>query len=130
MIGRLENVVLEAREPQALARFYSELLGMPISRTDTDWVDIGGPPGPLLSFQLAPEHQPPRWPDPASSMQFHLDIGVDDIERAEAGALALGATRLPWGSAEEVAQGLRPESSSGFRVYADPAGHVFCLCWG
>lgn len=130
MIGTLDNVVLEARDPRALARFYSELLGMPVTREDGDWVDLGEPPGMRLSFQLAPDHQPPRWPDPASSMQYHLDIGVDDIEAAEAEVLALGATRLPWGSAEEVARGLRPESESGFRVYADPAGHPFCLCWG
>lgn len=23
-----------------------------------------------------------------------------------------------------------PEASEGFQVYADPAGHPFCLCWG
>jgi catechol-2,3-dioxygenase len=129
MIGQLDNLVLEARDPLALARFYSALLGMPVTRVDSDWVDIGERPGMRLSFQLAPEHQPPRWPDPASSMQYHLDIGVDDIDEAEAKVLALGATKLPWGSREEVAQGLRPDSSSGFRVYADPAGHPFCLCW-
>jgi catechol 2,3-dioxygenase-like lactoylglutathione lyase family enzyme len=130
MIGRLENLVLEARDPRALAEFYSELLGMPVSRVDEDWVDVGEPPGLLVSFQRAPEHQPPRWPDPASSMQFHLDIGVDEIEAAEARVLALGATRLPWDSDLEVAQGLRPPGPSGFRVFADPAGHPFCLCWG
>lgn len=131
MIGKLGNVVLEARDPRALARFYSELLGMPITRDDGGWVDIGdGTGGPKLSFQEAPGHQPPTWPDPASSMQFHFDIDVDDIDEATAKALALGATRLPWGSAEEETQGLRPPSDSGFRVFADPAGHVFCLCWG
>lgn len=132
MIGKLGNVVVEARDPQALARFYSELLGMPITRVDGDWVDVGdGKAGPKLSFQHAPGHQPPTWPDPASSMQFHLDIDiVGDIDEAEAKALALGATRLPWGSAEEERQGLREPGDSGFRVYADPAGHVFCLCWG
>jgi hypothetical protein len=103
---------------------------MPVSRVDEDWVDVGEPPGLLVSFQRAPEHQPPRWPDPASSMQFHLDIGVDEIEAAEARVLALGATRLPWDSDREVAQGLRPPGPSGFRVFADPAGHPFCLCWG
>lgn len=129
MIGRLETVVLEARDPLALARFYSELLGLPIAGVDDDWVDIGDAATTRMSFQLAPEHEPPRWPDPASSMQFHLDIEVDDIEDAEPKVLALGANRLPWGSAEEEAQGLRPPSESGFRVYADPAGHPFCLVW-
>lgn len=131
MIGRLANVVLEARDPQALARFYSEVLGAPITRVDGDWVDIGdGTGGPILSFQHAPGHQPPTWPDPASSMQYHFDIDVADIDEAEAKVLALGAKRLPWGSAEEESQGLRPPSTSGFRVYTDPAGHPFCLCWG
>jgi len=129
MIGKLDTVVLEARDPHGLARFYSELLGLPITRVDGDWVDIGDATT-RMSFQLAPEHEPPRWPDPASSMQYHLDVEVADIEEAEPKVLALGARRLPWGSAEEVAQGLRPPSDSGFRVYADPAGHPFCLVWG
>jgi catechol 2,3-dioxygenase-like lactoylglutathione lyase family enzyme len=135
MIGKLGNVVLEARDPRGLARFYSEVLGMPITRDDGGWVDVGdGTAGPKLSFQHAPGHQPPTWPDPASSMQYHFDIDIDvdsvDIDAAEATVLALGATRLPWGSAEEEAQGLREPSDSGFRVFADPAGHPFCLCWG
>jgi catechol-2,3-dioxygenase len=129
MIGHLASVVLETRDPAALAGFYSELLGLPVTSEDGDWVDIADG-STAMSFQLAPDHQPPRFPDPGSSMQFHLDITVDDIERAEPAALALGATRLPWGSAEEEERGLRPAGPSGFRVYADPAGHPFCLCWG
>lgn len=62
-------------------------------------------------------------------MQFHLDIEVEDIEDAEPKVLAIGAVRLPWDSAEEESRGLRPPSDSGFRVYADPAGHPFCLVW-
>lgn len=124
MIGRLESTVLEARDPQALARFYSALLGLPVVRTDGDWVDISDG-RTKLSFQHAPEHQPPRWPDPASSMQYHLDITVDDIAEAEPRVLELGARRLSSGSAAEEAAG-----EVDFRVYADPAGHPFCLCWG
>jgi hypothetical protein len=41
---------------------------------------------------------------------------VDDVEEAEPKALALGAKRLP-GEGDD------------FRVYADPAGHPFCLVW-
>ncbi|WP_046469704.1 VOC family protein [Allosalinactinospora lopnorensis] len=130
MGNRLQTVVLEARDPRALARFYAELLGLTITRADGDWVDIGDAATTRLSFQHSPGHRPPSWPDRASSMQIHLDIEVDDIDRAEAAALALGATRLPWDSAEEVAQGLRSEAEGGFRVYTDPAGHPFCLCWG
>jgi catechol 2,3-dioxygenase-like lactoylglutathione lyase family enzyme len=116
MIGELTSVVLDCRDPHALAHFYSELLGWPVVRVDGDWVDIGDGQGRRLSFQHAPDHQPPRWPDPGFPQQVHLDIKVQDVHEAEAKILALGATRLP--STEE-----------GFRVYADPAGHPFCLEW-
>ena len=115
MIGRLAGVVLDCPDPQALAAFYSELLGLPIARVDGDWVDISDGKTVCLSFQHAPDHQPPRWPDPAFPQQFHLDVMVDDLDQAEPKVLALGATRLPG-------------EGSTFRVCADPAGHPFCLC--
>lgn len=130
MATRLQTVVLETRDPHALARFYAELLGMRITRVDDAWVDIGGDGSTRLSFQRAPGHEPPTWPDDTASMQIHLDFDVDDIDESEASALALGATRLPWDSAQEIDQGLRSASEGGFRVYTDPAGHPFCLCWG
>ena len=69
--------------------FYSELLGLPVTRVAGDWVDIGD--GQIrLSFQHAPDHQPPRWPDPDFPQQVHLDIRVRDIAAAEARVLALG----------------------------------------
>ena len=40
MIGRLKSVVLDCPDPEALAEFYSELLGLPITNVDSDWVDI------------------------------------------------------------------------------------------
>ncbi|HEY7432229.1 MAG TPA: VOC family protein [Streptosporangiaceae bacterium] len=114
MIGRLGAVVFDARDPHALARFYCGLLGWQITRVDGDWIDIGDGHGARFAFQHAPDHEPPRWPDPTFPQQVHLDLEVDDIEEAEAKVLALGATRLP-------------STEPGFRVYADPAGHPFCL---
>ncbi|SCE76942.1 Glyoxalase-like domain-containing protein [Micromonospora coriariae] len=121
MIGQLRSVVIDCPDPRALAAFYAELLGVPLAEGDSDddeWVVLGGPPGhqPRLAFQRALNLRPPAWPDPERPQQFHLDVTVDDIEAAEKGALALGARRLP-GEGE------------GFRVYADPVGHPFCLCW-
>ena len=113
MIGRLSSVVLDTADPHGLAQFYSALLGWPVTRSDGDWVDISDGHA-RVSFQLAPDHLPPRWPDPAFPQQFHLDIRVDDIDEAEPKVLAMGAKLL---STEEP----------GFRVYADPAGHPFCL---
>jgi hypothetical protein len=59
----------------------------------------------------------PEWPAPDRSQQFHLDLTVDDLDAAEAAVLALGAKPLD-----------TDDRSRTFRVYADPAGHPFCLC--
>ncbi|MGH3755362.1 MAG: VOC family protein [Pseudonocardiaceae bacterium] len=114
MIGRLHTVVIDCPDPAALAEFYSELLGLPIISRDSDWVTIGGDDWPLVAFQLAPDLQPPAWPDSQRPQQFHLDVQVDDIDTAEQRVLELGATRLPGGERT-------------FRVYADPVDHPFCL---
>ena len=41
MTGRLSSVVFDCGDPHRLAHFYSELLGLPVTRVDGDWVDIG-----------------------------------------------------------------------------------------
>ena len=91
MIGTLSTVILDCPDPLALARFYSELTGLPITSTDADWVDVGDGE-PRLAFQLAPDHQPPQWPDPGPPRQLHLDVRVADVEVAEKAVLALGAS--------------------------------------
>lgn len=116
-IGRLGAIALECRDPAALAAFYSQVTGWPIVFADPDWYSLGEDAGGVsLSFQASPGYEPPRWPDPESSMQFHLHIKVDNLDVAERAVLALGATKL----AEQP-------SPRNFRVLADPAGHVFCL---
>ncbi|MBL7499445.1 VOC family protein [Frankia sp. CNm7] len=116
MIGKLQTVVLDCRDPLALAQFYGELLGLPVTSVEPDWVTLGDAGTSRVDFQLAPDHVPPSWPDPARPQQFHLDIEVEDLDEAERAVLALGARHL---SSEQA-----PDS---FRVYADPAGHPFCL---
>lgn len=118
MIGRLETVVLDTKNPHTLARFYADVLGAKIKTEEDDWVTIVDDAGRQLSFQTSPQHQPPRFPDPAGSQQLHVDIRVDDVDEAERQILDLGATRVP--DAHE---------DNTFRVYLDPAGHTFCLIW-
>ncbi len=115
MIGRLHHVIMDCPDPAALAGFYSESLGLPITWQAADFVVIaqdGTSSG--IGFQLAPGMIRPQWPDPHSSQQIHFDVMVDDVEVAGTRVLALGARRL--------------DSADGpGRVYADPAGHPFCL---
>ncbi|MEH0578260.1 MULTISPECIES: VOC family protein [Streptomyces] len=117
-LAKLGSVVLDCPDPRALAEFYAEVLGGSVV-DEEDWVDLKLPGGQALAFQAAPGFVPPKWPAPDASQQFHLDLTVDDLDAAEKGVLALGAKPL---DAED--------RSRTFRVYADPAGHPFCLCAG
>ncbi|MGW6027154.1 VOC family protein [Streptomyces sp. NPDC055099] len=124
-VGRLRNVVLDCPDPHQLAQFYVHLIGGEIeadAEEGDDWVTLDTPGGLRLCFQEAPGHRPPNWPD-AGSQQAHLDIdvgpAVQDVERAEERVLALGAKPLDVDD---------DNGKRDFRVYADPAGHPFCLC--
>ena len=119
MIGRLEKTVFDCPDPGVLAAFYAEVLGMRVNEDYGDFVVIGTEPGARqLAFQRSAGWSPPRWPDPHGSQQLHVDIRVEDVDVAERAVLALGARRL------------RGEEETGFRVFADPAGHPFCLVFG
>ncbi|WIY00844.1 VOC family protein [Amycolatopsis mongoliensis] len=59
-------------------------------------------------------HRP--WPSNERSQQLHLDLAVEDLDRAEHAAIRSGATK-------ETHQ---PDPGR-FRVLRDPAGHPFCL---
>ncbi|MGW0333731.1 VOC family protein [Streptomyces sp. NPDC003011] len=122
MIADLQCVVLDCADPGQLAGFYRSLLGGTVDRPDRRWTLDDGwatlhtPSGLVLAFQRVRDHRPPRWPDPARPQQFHLDFGVADLDRAQEEVLAVGATLLDGGC-----------DRRSWRVYADPAGHPFCL---
>lgn len=117
-VGRLSGIALECRDPARLAEFYSRLTGWPVVYAGPDWYSVGENEQAEfhLSFQRAPGHEPPTWPDTASSMQLHLHFRVGDLDEAERTVLALGGTKFD------------PEHQlEGSTVFADPAGHPFCL---
>ena len=118
MIGTLRSVVLDTKDPAGLADFYAAVLGGDVTAQDDTWVVLTEPGGRRLAFQQSPEHEPPAFPDPRGSQQFHLDILVDDVDEAESKVLAHGATRVTDAVDED-----------DVRVYRDPAGHPFCLVW-
>src|SRR5689334_13537579 len=95
MLGRLHHLVLDCPDPHALARFWSRLLGDPITYVSDDFVVVStSSQASGLAFQLAPEHRPPTWPDPAVPQQMHLDVMVEDVAAATPRVLELGATLL------------------------------------
>ncbi|MEV8143188.1 VOC family protein [Specibacter sp. NPDC078709] len=114
MIGRLHHLVIDCPDPAALARFYAALLGQPITYRSLDFIVVAkNDHSSGLAFQRARELRAPRWPDPQYPQQMHLDVMVEDLAVARTQVLALGAVAL-----EPV-----PEPT----VFADPAGHPFCL---
>jgi catechol 2,3-dioxygenase-like lactoylglutathione lyase family enzyme len=119
-LARLTAPVLGTPDPQGLARFYQRLLGWPLRDDDPEWATLRPADGSTgLSFQLEPDHVPPVWPpEPGTQqMQVHLDLRADDLDAACAVAEEAGARRL----------GGHVDDDEEVRVYADPAGHPFCL---
>lgn len=116
---RFGLVVLDCPDPQALAAFYARLLGWRVRAADDGdegWVVlVDGDGTHRMAFQRAADYQPPTWPDPTRPQMLHLDLDVADMDAAHEFAVSAGARLLD-------------DSHASFRVFADPAGHPFCLC--
>ena len=115
---RLESTVLGSPDPQAAVRFYARLLGWEIRNDEREWCTLRSPGGgPGLSFQLEDDFERPVWPEQPGrqQMMMHLDLWVEDLEKAAVHARECGAQR-----AEHQPQ-------SDVIVFFDPDGHPFCL---
>jgi predicted enzyme related to lactoylglutathione lyase len=113
--ARLTAIVLDCPDPKRLAEFYGELTGWPVEYAEAEWVTLNTGTGVRVCFQENVDYVPPAWPDPTGPQQVHIDLSVEDLDAAEELVLALGA----------VKPGYQP--GEAWRVYADPAGHPFCL---
>ncbi|GAA2200838.1 VOC family protein [Streptomyces bangladeshensis] len=114
---RFAAVTFDCGDPVELSRFYVEMFGLPVAYSSDDFVFLGGKDGAAgLGFNRLADYRRPTWPDPAQEKQAHIEVGVDDLEAAEARLIALGATK--------------PEPQpqpDRWRVLLDPAGHPFCI---
>jgi hypothetical protein len=108
-----EQVVVEAVDPPAQARWWADALGWQESYRDEEEVDIDAPDG-SLRLAFVPVPQLPTGPN-----RLHLDLASRDAnhQRAQvARLLAAGARRA------DVGQGDVP-----WEVLADPEGMLFCV---
>ena len=99
-----------------LAAFYSDVMGLPVKKGSNEtWAGIQF--GEIeLAFIQVEDYRAPRWPDSEHPKQFHLDFEVDDMRVTHHQVLIHGGRLLD------------PDPDGrGWRVYADPAGHPFCL---
>lgn len=112
-------VVFDAADLHAESAFWAGMLDGQVFE-DTAFHSVIDAAGEWrVGVQLSPDHVAPTWPD--ASAQVHLDLHVEDAEQAHQRATRLGAVLL------QVAD---TSAEEGHQVYADPAGHPFCIGWG
>ena len=130
----LRQVVLDGTDIRRLAEFYRQLLGLtyrpgdappPAGEPDPagqDWLVLRADDGRRqLAFQQVAELPEATWPEGPYPQMLHLDLTVPDVaalDRQHARTLELGG-RLLLDRADDPEEPLR--------VYADPAGHPFCI---
>jgi catechol 2,3-dioxygenase-like lactoylglutathione lyase family enzyme len=114
-LARIAAINLECTDPEALARFWADVLGGEVVMRTPDYcaVSVGEM---VIGAARVDGYRSPTWPSVERSQQLHLDLAVTDLEDAVKEALRLGAT--------VEAHQASPERS---RVLRDPAGHPFCL---
>ena len=126
----IRQVVLDATDVRALAEFYRELFGLQYRPGDEpengerDWLVLRSTTGVPLAFQQVDALPAVTWPEGPVPQQLHLDTTVPDVAELDVQherALALGA-RLLYDRSDDPEEPLR--------VYADPAGHPFCIFVG
>lgn len=113
-------VVFDAADLATESAFRAGVMGGRVV-ADDDWHSVIDSDGRWrIGIQLAPDHVPPEWPN-GVRQQVHLDLHVTDAAVAHEQVMALGARLLQDGD---------HTTGGGHRVYADPAGHPFCIGWG
>lgn len=128
------QVVLDGTDVRRLAEFYRALFGWDYRPGDEppapgepdpngeDWLVLRNPDNGIgLAFQQVDALPEPTWPDPQVPQMAHLDCTVPDVAALDAEherVLGLGG-RLRFDRTDDPEEPLR--------VYADPAGHLFCV---
>ena len=119
MACRITELVLEAVDPELLARFWCQVLGyVEVGHEDNGDIEIGpagtgfGGPQPTIVFNRSDKPK-------AGLLRLHIDVNATDRDQdAELERLlALGARPADVGQTGE----------ESWHVLADPEGNEFCL---
>lgn len=128
----LMHTALDATDCRGLAEFYRVFLGLRYRpgdespgngrADDADWLVLVDESGQrVLAFNRVGSLARPTWPSDKVPKQMHQDFrvaGVAELEEQRRRAEELGAVLLSDQSDDE---------SEPLYVFADPAGHPFCI---
>ena len=125
------QTVLDCTDARELAEFYRQLLGLKYrpgheptgtAADAADWLVLRDANGAnRLAFQQVAKLQKATWPEGPIPQQLHLDLSVrtkQDLDAQHDRAITLGAKLL---------QDRSDDPQEPIRIYADPAGHPFCI---
>ena len=131
----LLHTVRDTTDVRGLAEFYRRLLGLRYRpgddpptdgrQDDADWLVLTEADGTRrLAFQQVDRLERTTWPSHEVPMQLHVDFtvsGAAELERQRGRAEELGAT---------VLLDRTDDPDEPLYVFADPAGHPFCIFVG
>ena len=133
----IRQVVLDTEDARGLAEFYRQVFGFTYREGDEppppgepdpkgeDWLVLRNSDGGVgIAFQHVDKLPRSTWPDQTIPQMLHLDTSVPDVEelhRQHDRVLGLGG-KLLYDRSEDEQEPLF--------VYADPAGHPFCVFVG
>lgn len=116
-VAPLASISIDCPDPDVLARFYCELLGLEeaFASPDRAVVCLAGA-GPMITLMRAQDYVAPNWPDGPQRSQLHFDLAAENLDVDVAAAIAIGARQAEF-----------QPSPDRWRVMLDPVGHPFCL---
>ena len=117
MAARISELVLDCRDPRALADFWCAVLGFVLLDDEDGALEIGpesGFGGAQPTIILSPTDTPRT-----GKLRLHFDLNATDRDQADelARLLALGARPVDVGQSADAT----------WHVLADPEGNEFCL---
>lgn len=117
MACRISELILKCHDPEALARFWCEVLDFVVLERDEDSAEIGprdgfGGPQPTIVFSRSHDPKPANVP-------LHIDVNPTDRDQEAELERLLAAGAAP----ADIGQ----TGNEPWHVLADPEGNVFCL---
>ncbi|MEJ8281989.1 VOC family protein [Pseudonocardia spirodelae] len=114
---RWEQIVVDARDPVRLGRWWAEALDWSVVNASPQEFEIQPAQGVTPGLIFVPVAEGKR-----SKNRLHIDLRPDGVRDSEvARLLMLGATRV------NVGQHRAPADEVSWTVLADPEGNEFCV---